>query len=131
MLFTALAYSWYQDKNRQTLPELFDASQNKNENGEASPPEDVKSAYVRFILFFIVEVMLLLYVVPLAFQTARTRTELFVHLFFAIVFTPIYALIAVASQVWARPSSPSSLFGPGPQTYKSGRSLGEVRYVRP
>lgn len=127
MLFTTLSYSWYKDKTRQTPPELFDAFQNKNGDGEASPPEDVKAAYVRMVMFFIVEVMLLIYVVPIAFQAARTRTELFVHLFFAVVFTPIYALFAVASQIWGRGSTPSSLFGPGSQTNKTRG----VRYVLP
>ena len=93
MLFTALAYSWYQDKNRNTPPELYDKS-------SGSQDQWTVSQYWTFIFVFICEVILLMYAIPLAMRVARTTQELFGHLILAVIFTPLYVGGAVLIQMY-------------------------------
>lgn len=96
MFFTALTYSWYQDKNRQTPPELFD-------NHRSVSDDDNKwtaTKFWTFLIVFICEVILLMYAVPLALRVARTQQELMVHLVLALLFTPVYVAGAVIIQMY-------------------------------
>lgn len=91
MLFTALSYSWYADKNRQTPPELFETPDNAS--------LQKYGAYV-VVLSLIIELVFLFYAIPIAFRVARTNSELIVHLMFVILATPLYLFVYVASQLW-------------------------------
>lgn len=90
MLFTAYAYSWYKDKNRQTAPELYDS----NTSEPPSPP-----MYI-LLMTFVIELIFLYHAIPIAFRVARSRAELLVHMLFVILATPLYLFVHVASQVW-------------------------------
>jgi ABC-type sugar transport system permease subunit len=104
MLLSAYTYSLYQDKMRQTPPELMTLESQMGTNEPATKNSWLKQIfldfYYVFVFVFLTELFLLFFTLPLAMRLARTRRELFVHLFFAIFFAPAYLFVAVAGRVF-------------------------------
>lgn len=107
-----LAYSLYQNKNREVPMELYDK---KNDNNKEPIVErygfweDLKAAWNKLdavyiwtalAIFLIVYLVLLYYAIQLAFKMARSDGELVLHIGFAILNPMLYLFIALASQVW-------------------------------
>jgi len=106
MLLSAYSYSLYRDKMRQTPLEFMTPNDQMNKESAAGnssnswPYQLFLDFYYVFVLVFITELFLLFFTIPLAMQLARTRGELFAHLFFAIFFAPAYLFVAVAGRVF-------------------------------
>lgn len=102
MLLSAYSYSLYRDKMRQTPPEFFFANtvaNTDNNDNNDKKAEDASMALYYFIAFFVLEVFLLFYTIPLAMKLAQTRGEMIIHLFFAIFAAPAYMFVAVAGRI--------------------------------
>lgn len=94
MLLSYTAYQYALDKNKTR--QMFDAS--STENYDKNEDADGKPNWSVFVLAVFVELVLLFFAIPMALRTARSRSQLFLHLFFAITATPAYLFVAVAFQ---------------------------------
>lgn len=98
-------YSLYRDKNREIPIEFLDGPEKQTPQTNTQTNDwwsYVNSPYGYVLAFISILVILvsLYFSIQLAFQIARTPNERMVHLFFAIVYSPIYLFIHVASLIW-------------------------------